>query len=227
MENTLPIAFQSDGFNLKGWLHLPDIEVPPLVIGCHGLMSSGDSPKQLALADKCNQAGIAYFRFDHRGCGNSDGDIERDTSLQGRCNDLSSAWKAVKSLGLTADDIALFGSSMGGAVCLAFASQQRVASVVTVAALYQSEGVIHRPDMNVSFDLSDNLPAIKNILIFHGDRDDVVPLSHAKTIFTCAQDPKNLVIQKNGDHRMSDKSHQKAFVREAVGWFRKGFDLKR
>ena len=227
MKNTIPITFQSDGFNLKGWLHLPDVERPPLVLGCHGLMSTGDSPKQIALARRCNQAGIAYFRFDHRGCGRSEGNLETDTSLQARYNDLSSALQAIMSLGLTAGKIALFGSSMGGAVCLAFASKQQVSSVVTVAALYQSRGIVDRPDMNLSFDLSDSLTNIKNILVFHGDRDDVVPLSHAKTIYSRAQDPKRLLIQKNGDHRMSDKSHQEVFVREAAGWFRRSFDLKK
>ena len=189
-------------------------------------MSSGDSPKQIALARRCNQAGIAYFRFDHRGCGKSDGNLEADTSLQARCNDLSSAMMKIISLNLTTKEIALFGSSMGGAVCLAFAGRQQVASVVTVAALYQSKGIIDRPEMNLSFDVSDSLPNLKNILIFHGDRDDVVPLSHANVIYSRAQHPKRLIIQKKGDHRMSNKSHQEAFVREAAGWFRRGFALR-
>jgi alpha-beta hydrolase superfamily lysophospholipase len=227
MTNTLPIIFQSDGFTLKGTLHLPDSRRPPLVIGCHGLMSTGDSPKQIALAERCMHAGIAYFRFDHRGCGESDGDIETDTSLQARCNDLSSALQAIRSLDITGEDIGLFGSSMGGAVCLAFAGRQHVASLVTVAALHQSKGIIDNPVMNLSFDLFEYLPKVHNILIFHGDQDEVVPLLHAKTIYAHAQDPKKLVILKDGDHRMSQISHQEVFVREAVGWFKKGFDLKK
>jgi uncharacterized protein len=227
MTNTLPITFQSDGFTLKGTLHLPNAKQPPLVIGCHGLMSTGDSPKQIALAKQCNHAGIAYFRFDHRGCGESHGILEADTSLQARCNDLSSALQTITSIDMTGKDIGLFGSSMGGAVCLAFASTQPVVSIVTVAALYQSKGIIDNPVMKLSFDLSEHLSKIQNILIFHGDQDEVVPLSHAKTIYARAQDPKKLIIQKNGDHRMSKKSHQEAFVHEATGWFKKGFDLKK
>lgn len=227
MERTIPISFRSDGLTLKGKLHLPNAKWPPLVIGCHGLMSTGNSPKQIALANQCNHAGIAYFRFDHRGCGESDGVIETDTSLQGRYNDLSSALQTIRSLDRTSEDIGLFGSSMGGAVCLAFAGTQLVKSIVTVAALYQSKGIIDKPDMNLSFDLSEYLPKIKNILIFHGDQDNVVPLSHAKTIYSHAQNPKKMIIQKNGDHRMSKKSHQEAFVREAVGWFKKSFDLNK
>jgi alpha-beta hydrolase superfamily lysophospholipase len=225
MSSTIAITFQSEIFTLKGTLHLPNAQRPPLVIGCHGLMSTGDSPKQIALANQCNHAGIAYFRFDHRGCGESDGVLETDTSLQGRCNDLSSALQAISSLDITGEGIGLFGSSMGGAVCLAFAGTQHVESVVTVAALYQSGGIINNPAMNLFFDLSEYLSKIQNILIFHGDQDEVVPLSHAETIYAHAQDPKKLIILKDGDHRMSKKSHQEAFVREAAGWFKKGFDL--
>ncbi len=225
MTSTIAITFQSDGFMLKGTLHLPHTKRPPLVVGCHGLMSTGDSPKQIALARQCNHAGIAYFRFDHRGCGKSDGILAADTSLQARCNDLSSALQTINSRNVTGEGIALFGSSMGGAVCLAFAGTHPVTSIVTVAALYQSKGIIDNPVMKLSFDLSEYLSKIQNILIFHGDQDEVVPLSHAKTIYACAQDPKKLIIQKNGDHRMSKKSHQEAFVRKAVGWFKRSFGL--
>ena len=225
MTSIIPVTFRSDAFALKGTLHLPHAKRPPLVIGCHGLLSTGNSPKQIALADCCNDAGIAYFRFDHRGCGNSEGILEAVTSLQSRCSDLSSALRTLQSMGVVGEAFGLFGSSMGGAVCLAFASLQPVTSMVTFAALYQSQGIIDAPQMNLSFDLSDSLSDIENILIFHGNKDDVVPLSHAKTIYAHAQHPKKLIIQQNGDHRMSNKSHQKSFVREAARWFRESFGL--
>lgn len=219
-----PITFQADGFTLKGFLHLPRHDKrPPLVIGSHGLLSSGNSPKQIALAEQCCLAGIAYFRFDHRGCGESDGLLEADTSLQGRCNDLSSALRTIQALGVVGDGIGLFGSSMGGAVCLAFASGRPITTLVTVAALYRSSTIIDEPLMKSPFDLFENLAKIRNILVFHGDRDTVVPLSHAKVIYSRAQEPKRLIVQKNGDHRMSLKAHQESFVHEAVEWFKKGF----
>ena len=52
------IAFSSDGLLLKGFLHLPARKQPPVVIGSHGLLSSGASPKQVALAQ---QAGDRQF----------------------------------------------------------------------------------------------------------------------------------------------------------------------
>ena len=63
----------SENFLLRGMLHIPTDEKGPVVIGSHGLLSSGNSPKQIELAKRCGEFGIAFFRFDHRGCGKSEG----------------------------------------------------------------------------------------------------------------------------------------------------------
>lgn len=218
----MQLTFDSDGFQLTGSLHLPLNSSPPLVIGCHGLLSSRASPKQIALADHCNRVGLAYFRFDHRGCGASQGDLKKDTSFQGRCRDLGFALKKIQSLGLVSDRIGLFGSSLGGSVCLEIAASQNIQAIVTFAAPFCSRLLsLDVMPMNLTFDLSDRLAKIKNIHLFHGDADDTVPLSHARFIDQCASEPKKLTIQKNGDHRMSDLAHQKAFLQDAVEWFSK------
>ena len=72
------------------------------------------------------------------------------------------------------------------------------------------------------FDISDRLPAVSNILIFHGDADDVVPVSHAEEIYSLVKRPKRLIKQKQGDHPMSNNTHQKTFIREASLWFKRG-----
>ena len=112
------ITFTSNGLSLRGILHHPSIPMPPVVIGSHGLFSSGNSPKQIALAKACNARGIAFFRFDHRGCGQSEGVFKEVTSLEARCNDLISAIKTIQLRKDAGDRISLFGSSMGGAVCV-------------------------------------------------------------------------------------------------------------
>ena len=227
------ISFNTDGLKLKGVLHLPDtIERTPVAIGSHGLYSSGNSPKQIALADHCNRLGIAYFRFDHRGCGRSEGEFDRVTSLEARCRDLIAAVVAINSRIDTGDRLGLFGSSMGGTVCLSTAARLTADAVVTCAAPIRSNltgnpSEISRAEIvfdaaKRQFDIKEGLSNISNILIFHGDADDVVPVSHAGEIYKLAHKPKKLIIQKQGDHPMSNVEHQKAFVREASQWFRQG-----
>jgi len=72
--------------------------------------------------------------------------------------------------------------------------------------------------------ISDKLSSLHHILIFHGDSDNLVPPSNAKEIYEKAGKPKKLIMQKDGDHRMSNKEHQENFVREAALWFKTCFD---
>ncbi|MCP4023634.1 MAG: damage-inducible protein CinA, partial [Desulfobacteraceae bacterium] len=70
---------------------MPDIENPPFVVGSHGLEGSKESAKQKVLSRILPENGIAFFRFDHRGCGQSSGDFLKDTSLEKRATDFINA----------------------------------------------------------------------------------------------------------------------------------------
>ncbi|UCD78701.1 MAG: alpha/beta fold hydrolase [Desulfobacterales bacterium] len=230
------ISFLSDGFVLKGKLHLPAVCQPPVVIGSHGLFSSKDSPKQIALARACNRLGMAYFRFDHRGCGGSQGEFAEVTSLASRCRDLKNAVEAIRNTNETGPLMGLFGSSMGGTVSLAVAVELRACAIVTFAAPVCSHvhkvGLDHSADPRAegnffdtqkqAFDISSKLPKIKNILIIHGDADETVALTHAREIYRLAAEPKKLIVQQSGDHRMSNVNHQSDFLKEASMWFKFG-----
>ena len=231
---TAEIQFAADGFLLTGTLHLPEAENPPVVIGCHGLLSDRSSPKQIALAHACNALGLAFFRFDHRGCGQSAGRLAAVTSLEGRASDLLHAIRLLESLPGLGKRIGLFGSSMGGAVCLRVASAREVAAVVTFAAPVRSlplkrpgpgaspEGRRMASVLKEEFELSGTLGRVRNILVVHGEADDLVPLSHAHEIFDHAAEPKRLLVQKGGDHLMRDATHQAEFIRAASLWLSNG-----
>lgn len=227
-----PLAFEVDGYRVFGVLHLPRGENLPVVIGSHGLFSNGSSPKQIELADRCNASGLAYLRLDHRGCGNSTGDFETATSLAGRCRDLAAAAKKLRSRPELGRSIGLFGSSLGGAVCLAAAGEIRPERIVTIAAPIDSRSIVEQtrrpggptvvPDVfrkpALQFDLRDRLHDIRHLLIFHGDRDETIPVSHGKELYERVSEPKKLIINADGDHRMSRRDHQLRFLEEAVQW---------
>ena len=233
--NQINITFESDGFLLKGMLHLPEANLPPVVIGSHGLLSNSYSPKQIALARECNAHGIAYFRFDHRGCGQSDGVFNEITSLDGRRNDLVSAVKIIQTRKDIGKKIGLFGSSMGGTVCISVADVLEIDAWVTYASPIRSSSITTalkesddaekiKPLLDqkyLEWDISDQLKHLHHIFILHGDSDKIVPPSNAHEIFTKSSNPKKLILQKGGNHLMSNKKHQKDFLREAVNWFKK------
>ncbi len=222
------ICFSSQGYRLKGVLHLPAVESPPVVIGVHGLLSNRESAKQRELARLCIAAGIAYLRFDHRGCGRSQGFFPEVTTLEARVDDLMAAVTHIRAR-LDNGRIGIFGSSMGGAVCLAAAKHICPDALAIYAAPLQSRsirgvengngenavpGLRHRP-----FDISNHIAGLRNLLIFHGDADKVVPFSDGLRIYDHAAEPKRFVRQPGGDHPMSHEEHQKAFTRITVRWF--------
>jgi len=231
----IPISFLSQGLTIKGFLHLPDKKKPPVVIGSHGLFSSGNSPKQIALAKKCTDIGLAYFRFDHRGCGKSEGDFQIVTSLAGRVSDLSTAVKMIQKHPETGDKIAIFGSSLGGTTGLSLINNHKIQAIVTIAAPLRSEPIFNAAkstgdlrglplsfyEKQLRFDITDKLSNVSNILIFHGDSDETVPVADAYELYSKSSEPKELIIQKDGDHSMSKLHHQVHFMKTASEWFKK------
>ncbi len=229
----IDLSFTADGFRLSGTLHLPGIDQPPFIVGSHGLLSSASSPKQVELAGKCSEKGIAFFRFDHRGCGKSEGSRTDAADFHGRCRDLSNAIEFLQNHYDLGSRIGLFGSSLGGAVCLATAVSAKACAVVTIAAPLNSRSLIMAArgiepveisaelalDPKFQFDIKDGLQAISSLLIFHGNNDSVVPVSHAHELFEKAGCPKKLIIQKEGDHVMSNPVDQKQFIHETMAWF--------
>lgn len=224
------ILFLSEAHMLKGYLHLPPVSRPPFVIGCHGLYSDKNSPKQIELAYHCNQNNIAYFRFDQRGCGESKAPIETVTSLSARCTDLKAAAALLKTRKDLGTQMGFFGSSMGGTVCLAVARGIDVDAVVTWAAPARSNDLVaHRanrtddtdiPFKRNPFDITRQLAGLRNTLVFHGDADEIVPLPHAHEIHQSLKAPKKLIVLPQSDHRMSNPTDQKKFIHLACDWFK-------
>ncbi len=229
------LTFFSDGLRLSGVLHLPGQLPAPFVVGCHGLLSDKESPKQIALAEGCNRSGLAYFRFDHRGTGESEGAFSEVTSLNARCRDLLAAVDMLESRDDTAHLHGLFGSSMGGAVVLAAAGELKPRRLVTLAAPIQSAPVvesirqsddplIHRIpkrffDKDLTFDISEKIAGLRHILIFHGEADTIVPPENARKLYAACGEPKRLILLENGDHRISTARNQEIFTRKTVAWF--------
>ena len=229
---TIALSFVADELRLHGTLHLPDCARPHLIVGSHGLYSSGESPKQAELARRCCRMGLAYFRFDHRGCGRSQGHFETVTSLGGRRSDLLHAVAYLRSKYELGDRLGLFGSSLGGATCLAAAAALQPQRLVTLAAPADSRSILSAAENHTApveplflndafqFDLREAIRPVSGLLLIHGDRDEVIPAAHAEMIFSRVRDPKKRLIIPGGDHRLSRREHQQRFLEETLDWFK-------
>lgn len=237
--------FKVDEFTLKGTLHLPPGPMPPLVVGSHGLEGSRNSAKQMLLSKVLPASNIAFFRFDHRGCGDSQGSFIKDTSLEKRARDLCAAVGHVFEMGVTSNQIALFGSSMGGATCIkAWQDLERAGFRIQGAVLCASPvntrtikripltGNDKRPDLSLDFfkenllyDLSDQAKALHHVMIFHGRADEVVPVENAEILYATMQTPKEMILHDGGDHQMTNRAHQQGFEQKMTAWYKSVFNL--
>ena len=197
----------------------------------------------MVLARILPQSGIAFFRFDHRGCGQSQGDFIKDTSLEKRTADFLAAVTQVLSLKKTGSRIAVFGSSMGGATCVNAWNDLDGLPAVLCGGVLCSAPVKSRSIENIPTHATDSRPALPlsffrdnllfniteksrrlhHVLIFHGDADDVVPVSNAHDIYNRAKNPKQLIIHRNGDHQMTSKKDQTQFEIETLAWYLRCF----
>jgi uncharacterized protein len=122
----------SDKTRLVGILTEPqETQLSPIVILCHGHASSKDAKIWTRLVPLLAKNGIATFRFDFYGHGESEGELE-DLTLTKAIKNCQAAIKLIKEMGYT--KIGLAGSSFGGAVSIIVASRSKDLSFLCLKA---------------------------------------------------------------------------------------------
>ena len=136
-----PVVFRNKGQQLIGILHIPDGATPPLpaVLMLHGFTGHKIETHRLFVrtARRIAEAGIAAFRFDFRGSGDSEGKFEDMTIYE----ELSDALKAFELLSedfheVDSRRLGVLGFSLGG--CVAAMLAGRVGERVKALALWSA-----------------------------------------------------------------------------------------
>jgi len=228
------VTFQSEGQRISGILHVPDVWSRACVIASHGLLSSKNSEKYIALGERFSREGFAMLRFDFRGVGESEGRLEDDT-VSRRIVDLGAAIDFVKSRPGLGNRIALVGSSLGGYVSLIKASMDKEIRAVVVWAtpfhlddLKSNKGTEGHPLPAEPFfkDLPKHrllplLPKVSNCMVVHGEKDELVPVDQAWEIFHSLGGPKEIHIIEGADHRLTNPKHRQRAMDLTTEWFKK------
>jgi dipeptidyl aminopeptidase/acylaminoacyl peptidase len=231
---TEKVSFQSEGKRISGILHLPEKKTFPCVIASHGLLSSKDSEKYIALGEKLSQEGFAMLRFDFRGIGESEGGMQ-DDSVSRRVADLNSAIDFIRSYPGMEDRIGLIGSSLGGFVSLIKASMDKeIKSVVIWATPFHLDDLGSKkqkedyplPEETFFKDLPKHrllplLPKVSNCLVIHGKEDELVPVEQAREIYRRLGLPKEIHIIEGADHRLTHPLHRQLAMDLTLEWFKK------
>ena len=137
------IVLENEGQKLFGIFHRPFGLGPfPAVLICHGLAGNKTGRYRLyvRLAEKLSKLGIASFRVDFRGSGDSEGNFS-ETTLESEVSDAMIALNYLRSRqDIDKSRIGLFGRSVGGAVALMTAQKSGpVKSLAVWAPIYDGE----------------------------------------------------------------------------------------
>ena len=202
----------------------------PCVILSHGLLSSKESAKYLALSDALGAKGIASCRFDYHGCGESDGKIEETTLTERLANLESVAALVFENPSIDGARIGLLGSSFGGCTSLLKAARDRRIGCVSLwATPYRlgskegpsPEGIDFRENLYADFARYDLLAEARKVrcgLVIHGEADEVVPPEEGAAIYENLDDPKAFELIKGGDHTFSRAADRERAISLSLDW---------
>ncbi|MBT3606028.1 MAG: alpha/beta fold hydrolase [Candidatus Latescibacteria bacterium] len=238
------------GHQLAARLERPDEGIPrAYALFAHCFTGTKNLRAVSNIAQSLTEQGIAVFRFDFTGLGESEGDFS-DTNFSSNVTDLVSAANFLEA-NYEAPKI-LVGHSLGGAAVLQAAhSIPSAIAVATIAAPYEPSHVLHlisdRQDeientgealvkiggrsfkIKKQFldDLEDatmeeTVSKLKRaLIIFHSPIDNVVGIENARKMFFAARHPKSFITLDQADHMLTDPSDSQYVGTVIAAWAHK------
>jgi fermentation-respiration switch protein FrsA (DUF1100 family) len=219
-----------DGVRLHGWF-FPSKRTPidATVVYFHG--NGGNISNIGWMGERLSTNGFDVLLFDYRGYGESAGAANAESGLYA---DGDAALDfLIDEKQLRAEQIVLYGHSLGTTVAADVAARRTVGAVILESGLSSASSVastalpwlpswLHFLGKN-RFESARKLSAVQvPVLIVHGDRDEVIPFNEGKTLFAAANEPKQLLIVPGGDHNLMGAhcdrylSDVEQFIRDAV-----------
>lgn len=157
--------------------------------------------------------GFNFFIIDYRGYGKSTGNI----SEAGFYKDAQAAYDFLLARGFTADNIVVYGRSIGSGVAVHLATHQQIAALILESPYISVEKLAIEkyrylfPSLYLRYRF-DNLSKIKAVkaplLVIHGQRDGLIPFPHGQTLYNTFDGKKQLIAVKDGHHNDLSESPQ-------------------
>ena len=195
----------SDGEKLHGYFFsAPGTKTNKTVIYLHG-NAQNVSTWYIAPIEIQKHVPVNFLLVDYRGYGKSTG----KPSTEGVITDAQAMYKYLLERGYKAEDISVYGRSIGGAVALELAVREKVKSVVVQSSFTSLKEIAKElypfiPDALIKNDSWNSKELIKKInvpvLISHGDKDEIVKVSHSYKLYEMANEPKKIIILKDAAH---------------------------
>ena len=197
-----PITIRTDdGVELDSWF-IPAAGAHKVLLFFHG--NAGNISHRLESIKIFHDLGLAVLIFDYRGYGHSTG----EPSEQGTYRDAVAVWRYLtEERGIAANNIIVFGRSLGGAIASHLASRHKPAALILESTFTSvpDMAAIHYPFLPVrwlarfSYDTRANLAAIScPLLIIHSPDDEIAPYRLGQELLAAARPPKQFLPIRGG-----------------------------
>ena len=234
------ISVGDSGDRLQGWwlpatpksvTILPDepaqiLPSPKVMLYFVGVGRNIGDYNYLARVSAFRQLGFAVLVLDYRGYGRSQGAFPNEAQLY---EDAQAAWQYLRrDRQIPAEQIVLYGESLGGAIALDLAIRQPDAAGLIMQSSFTSmaDAVRHRaftrllpinPILTERFESLEKIGQLDMpVLFLHGEADSVVPYTMSRRLYEAAPYPKQLFLIPEADHvsiyQPGDASYLKAIA---------------
>lgn len=192
-----------DGLDLVSWFAPPKEQDGKIIVYFHG--NAGNISNRDTKAAFYIQRGYGILLCGYRGYGLNPG----TPTEEGLYKDARANIKWLSAQGYSMAQLVLYGESLGSGVAVQMAGEFQPKQVVLEAPFSSAAHVAKKayfwlPVDSIMKDRYDNLekiPHVKaDILIVHGDRDEVVPIALGKRLFEAANHPKQFITIERGQH---------------------------
>lgn len=219
------IPIESSSEQLHGWWlpALPDEKVsvfsnepqqvlkqPKTMLYFCGVGPNMGDHHNLSRVAAFRQLGFSVLVFDYRGYGKSRGDFPSEAQLY---EDSYAAWSYLRDeLSVAAEDIVIYGESLGGAIALNLAIQKPDAAGLIMQSSFttMADAVKHKaigkvlPVRLLLTEEFNSLERIRNlqmpVLLLYGANDKSVPVRMSHKLYEAAPEPKQQLIIKGANH---------------------------
>jgi uncharacterized protein len=175
----------------------------PTVLYFHG--NAGNLANRSERVRKYAARGFGIFMLSYRGYSGSTGTPTERNNVA----DAKLAYEALRTDGIAADDIILYGESLGSGIAVQVAAEKPVGGLVLDAPYTSIVDVAageypYLPVRPFMFDRYDTIGCLRHVraplLIVHGEEDDVISVAMGRAVYAAASGPKEIVTFPGAGH---------------------------
>ncbi|MDH5388537.1 MAG: alpha/beta hydrolase [Gammaproteobacteria bacterium] len=191
----------TDGVALHGW-YVPAAGSNQVLLFFHG--NAGNISHRRESLEIFHRLGLNVLMIDYRGYGQSQG----SPSEAGLYMDASAAWSyLIDEKGFAANEVVIFGRSLGGVVAADLASNVPARGLVLESTLSSSRDFAHLAFpvlsrlvfMRYDFASAAKMPRVNMpVLVLHSPDDEIMPFELGEALFAAAHEPKVFVRMRGG-----------------------------